>query len=64
MTEDDRRQPPKGSEVLVDDDSGVPAIFGGGKPADGLHLGAAMPKMATTTSSNHRVDGKARPEAE
>uniref|UniRef100_A0A0E0QXR6 DUF834 domain-containing protein n=1 Tax=Oryza rufipogon TaxID=4529 RepID=A0A0E0QXR6_ORYRU len=64
MTEDDRRRAPKGNEVLVDDDNGVPAIFGRGKPADGLHLGAAMPKKATTTSRNHEVDGKALPEAE
>jgi hypothetical protein len=31
---------------------------------DGLHLGSAMPKKATTTSRNHGVDGEARPEVE
>jgi hypothetical protein len=59
VTGDDRRRAPKGGEVLVDDDSGAPAIFSGGKLADGLRLGSMMPRTATTTSSIHGVDGEA-----
>ena len=48
--------------VRIGDGGGVSAIFGGGEPADGLLLGAAMLRKATTRTGDNGVDGRARPE--
>ena len=49
---DDRQRTPKGGEVLVDDDSDVPVIFGGNRGVDGLLLAAANLMEATTTEGD------------
>ncbi|EAZ20530.1 hypothetical protein OsJ_36141 [Oryza sativa Japonica Group] len=53
---DGRRQAPKGGEILVNDDSGVPAIFGEDEMVDGVLLAAANLMEAAATEGD---DGSA-----